>query len=121
MVKEDNTIIIRDVLLSTPIYFDINASVLSEKEVAGIKFLADYIKENRDQRYTIYGYADCETGNTQYNHNLSERRYTAVWETLVRVYKVPASLLIAEGKGCNEENAYNATYNREVIVAAGRK
>ena len=107
----------QEVLISSPIYFEINSDELSEKEKAAIKYLADYIKANRQQKYAIEGYADCQTGSAEYNEALSQRRAEHVKDVLVRRYRVPASLLTAKGMGCNDYNASMAEYNRVVIIS----
>ncbi|MDD6254180.1 MAG: OmpA family protein [Bacteroidales bacterium] len=87
-------------VIAAPYYvvFELGKSVLSSESKANLAMLAEIIKSN-GLHYTVTGYADESTGNDAINQRLSRERAQAVFDCLVKDYKVPASLLKVDYKG----------------------
>lgn len=80
-------------------FFNINKAYLSEKEAVNLEAYANLIKKYPENKFIITGYADKQTGTTQYNEQLSKLRAEAVYNTLVDKYGVNKDQLTMEYKG----------------------
>ena len=78
--------------------------------MANIENIVAYMKENKDVRVSITGYADARTGTSEYNQKLSKERAEAVKNVLLKYGIEPIRLfVIAEGgkKQIYEKNNWN--------------
>ncbi|MCM1006008.1 MAG: hypothetical protein NC402_06915 [Prevotella sp.] len=74
------------------IYYPINVSTLSNREVTLVQSMAKTIKANPDKKYILTGWADNYTGNDQINTRLRNQRVDGVYNCLVKA-GVPESQL----------------------------
>ncbi len=79
--------------------------------------IAEYMKANPDTQIVVRGYADEDTGTSEYNMKLSERRAQAVADILVGDYGINADRLIIEAAGSNTQIYETNDWNRIVIFA----
>lgn len=91
-------------LANTPKELDINVNFASESTVIHQQYrdqvqrLAQYLKKNPEKSIEIKGYAD-ETGDAQFNQDLSKRRAEAIRLMLVNDYDVAPEKVSAVGVG----------------------
>lgn len=81
------------------VFFQLDKSNVTTREMINIKAYAEIIKNNPDKKYKVYGYADKATGNAPYNLKLSERRARNVADILIKKYGVNPDQLEVSGKG----------------------
>ncbi len=96
------------------VFFTIGKANISKKDKINLEYVAKAISENPDKKYTVYGYADKETGTEAFNQKLSQKRADNVVKELVKL-GVKESQLTAKGMGCNN-NLFEGPLNRVVIV-----
>jgi len=96
------------------VFFTIGKANISKKDKINLEYVAKAIRENPDKKYTVYGYADKETGTEAFNQKLSQKRADNVVKELVKL-GVKESQLTAKGMGCNN-NLFEGPLNRVVIV-----
>lgn len=97
-------------LAQTAISFRINSAIIEDAQMANIENIVAYMKENKDVRISITGYADAKTGTSEYNQKLSKERAEAVKNVLLKYGIEPIRLLVkAEGdkKQVYEKNNWN--------------
>ena len=66
------------------IYYPINVSTLSSREVTLVQSMARTMKDNPDKKYILTGWADNYTGNEQINTRLRQQRVDGVYNCLVK-------------------------------------
>ncbi len=74
--------------LMATVRFTINSARISDQEMVNVYNVAQWMKNNPDQNVAIVGYADKDTGTSDYNMGLSKRRAEAVRDALVNTYGV---------------------------------
>ncbi|MBQ9077793.1 MAG: OmpA family protein [Muribaculaceae bacterium] len=74
------------------IYYPINVSKLTRKDINVLTAVAEVMKDNPDQKYVLTGWADNYTGNDQINTRLRKNRAAGVEKQLIKC-GVPASQL----------------------------
>jgi outer membrane protein OmpA-like peptidoglycan-associated protein len=89
------------------IYYPINVSRLTSKDIAICKACAQVMLDNPDTKYVITGWADNYTGNDQINTRLRKNRVAGVEKQLLRA-GVPAE-------------QFEATINHNNLVDLGEK
>ncbi|MCW9049937.1 MAG: OmpA family protein [Deltaproteobacteria bacterium] len=109
--------------LTLKINFGNNSDAIGEQYLGEIAKAAQCINEYPGNKVFIYGHTDSQ-GPAEYNQNLSERRATAVVNSLIAKFNIPASRLTAKGFGESQPIADNKTkegraQNRRVEVACG--
>jgi outer membrane protein OmpA-like peptidoglycan-associated protein len=101
---------------SLSIYFTIESSKVTDRNMENIKFLAEAIKTSAKNRvFTITGYADEQTGSAEYNMELSKRRAEAVYNALIDL-GVDSNKLKVEYKGDTEQPFKGRPYMNRVAV-----
>lgn len=65
------------------IFFLINSAKVRESEQVKIDELVEFLNEHPTTTITVTGYADQQTGTSDYNMNISERRANAVAELII--------------------------------------
>lgn len=83
--------------INTNLYFPVGGSTLNAKQKAGMKNLADVLKNYQGSTIYITGYTD-STGNPEKNQILSEKRAKSVTDELVK-NGIPASNVQTKGAG----------------------
>ncbi len=102
------------------VFFPLESSKLSPRETMNLQYLAEYMKQNPNTQYVIYGYADSATGSAYYNQKLSEKRAQSVVDYLVKNYGISSSRLQAQGAGGVDKFGKPEYLNRVVIVESAR-
>lgn len=97
--------------------FRINSSKIENNQEVNIYNTAQFIKEH-NVRIKVVGYADKNTGTSQYNMALSERRAKAVAKELTDKYGIPSSQIVIEWKGSDVQPYSVNDWNRVVIMSA---
>jgi OOP family OmpA-OmpF porin len=95
------------------VYFDFNKDQPNAQSVAGINFLAKYLKENPSATADVIGYAD-EIGDSEYNKALSQRRAENVKNILVAA-GVDGGRLNIIGNGEDTSVNKDSKYARQVV------
>lgn len=111
-VKEKNC---ENAPLMTTVRFQINSDVISPEEEVNVYNMAEWLKANKDEKVTIVGYADADTGTSEYNMALSERRANAVADALVNNYNISRDRLTIEYNGSDVQPYKENNWNRIVI------
>ena len=76
--------------------------------------IAKYMKNNKDAKIKISGYASPE-GPAALNQKLSEQRAEAVKNMLVKKYKIAADRLTTEGLGATDKLFDEVEFNRVAL------
>lgn len=105
-------------MMST-VRFTINSSKITDEEMVNVYNTAQYLKDNPNVNVVIKGYADKDTGTSQYNQALSERRAKAVYDVLTKTYGINANRLSIDAKGCSSQPYSTNDWNRIVIFVPG--
>lgn len=100
-------------VLQPTVIFRQGKSSIDAAQYASISMVATYMKNHKDARLLIKGYASPE-GSKELNQKLSEARATAVKDALVKRYGVAASRLTVVGMGATDELFDEVDFNRVV-------
>lgn len=103
-------------LLST-VRFKINSDVIEDYEQVNVYNIAQWMKANPNANVTIAGYADKDTGTSEYNMALSKRRAEAVRSTLVNDYGINPDRLSMQAQGSSVQPYSENNWNRIVIFS----
>ena len=76
------------------------------------------MKANPDQNVAIVGYADKDTGTSEYNMGLSKRRAQAVYNVLTNEYGINPDRLAIQAEGSSQQPYEVNNWNRIVIFNA---
>lgn len=102
--------------LST-VRFKINSDVIEDYEQVNVYNIAQWMKANPNANVTIAGYADKDTGTSEYNMALSKRRAEAVRSALVNKYGINPDRLTMEAQGSSVQPYSENNWNRIVIFS----
>lgn len=97
------------------VFFPINVSILTDKDLINIGGFAEMIKKSGN-KFKILGSADKETGNKKINMRLSQERATHVYEALVNKFGVNPGQLEIIAKGDENEPFGKPILNRVAIL-----
>ena len=100
--------------LQPSVIFRQGKSVIDKAQEANVEMIAKYMKNNKDAKVKISGYASPE-GNAELNQKLSEQRAEAVKNMLVKKYKVEADRLTTEGLGATDKLFDEVEFNRVAL------
>lgn len=98
------------------IFFELNKSNLTEKERVILGFYAQMIKQVPDKKFVITGYCDEQTGSSEYNLKLSQRRAETVYNALVNEFGVSKDQLVIDYKGGVDTMFYDASHLSRVTI-----
>ena len=101
--------------LMATVRFTINSDVIMPTEEVNVYTMAEWLKANPKESIIIAGYADRDTGTSEYNMQLSERRAEAVKNALVNQYGIDPSRLTTKAFGSDEQEYSVNDWNRIVI------
>jgi len=102
--------------LMATVRFTINSSKILPTEEVNIYSMAEWLKANPKEKIVIAGYADKDTGTSEYNMKLSQRRADAVKAELVNTYGIAEDRLTTKAFGSDvQEYPSNNDWNRIVI------
>lgn len=95
--------------------FKLNSSVITPEEQVNVYNVAQYLIQNPDLAIVVRGYADKDTGTSNYNMKLSEKRATAVADLLINSYGISPDRLVLEAAGSDTQLYDTNNWNRIVI------
>lgn len=101
--------------LMTTVRFLIDSDVIMETEEVNIFNMAEWMKANPKENVVIVGYADKDTGTSEYNMELSKKRADAVANALVEKYGIDKSRLTVKYDGSDSQPYSTNDWNRIVI------
>ncbi|MBD5206337.1 MAG: OmpA family protein [Bacteroidales bacterium] len=102
--------------LMATVRFTINSDKIMPTEEVNVYSMAEWLKANPNEKIVIAGYADKDTGTSEYNMGLSQRRADAVKAELVNTYGIDPSRLETKAFGSDEqEYPSHNDWNRIVI------
>ena len=101
-------------VLQPSVIFRQGKSTIDAAQYASISMIATYMKNHKDSKILIKGYASPE-GSMELNQRLSEARATAVKNALVKRYGIPASRLTTQGMGATDKVFDEVDFNRVVV------
>lgn len=100
-------------VLQPTVIFAQGKSSIDAAQYASISMIATYMKNHKNSKILIKGYASPE-GNPELNQKLSEARANAVKDALVKRYKVAANRLTVQGMGATDKLFDEVDFNRVV-------
>ena len=100
--------------LQPTVVFRQGKSVIDKSQEANVEMIAKYMKNNKDAKVKVSGYASPE-GNAELNQKLSEERAAAVKNMLVKKYKIAADRIETEGLGATDKLFDEVEFNRVAI------
>ncbi len=103
--KEEN------VQLQPIVIFGQGKSTLDNAGYASCEMVAKYLRNHKDQKVIVRGYASPE-GNAELNKKLSEARANSVKNALVKRYKIAADRISTEGLGATDKLSEENDFNR---------
>ncbi len=102
--------------LMATVRFTINSDKIMPTEEVNVYSMAEWLKANPNEKIVIAGYADKDTGTSEYNMELSQRRAEVVKNALINQYGIDASRLETKAFGSDvQEYPSNNDWNRIVI------
>ena len=109
----------KDAILLSTVRFARNSAVITDTEMVNVYNVAEWLMENPKQKIVIKGYADEQTGTSDYNMNLSRQRAQNVLDALVD-YGVNASRLSIQAEGSSSQLYDTNDWNRIVIFVPAK-
>lgn len=97
--------------LQPTVIFGQGKSSIDKNQYASIDLIAKYMKNHKDAKVTIKGYASPE-GSKELNQKLSEARANSVKEVLVKKYRISADRLTTVGMGATDKLFEEVDFNR---------
>lgn len=110
IVKETKTTNV----LQPSVIFRQGKSTIDAAQYASISMIATYMKNHKDAKILIKGYASPE-GSAELNQKLSEARAAAVRNALVNRYGISADRLTTQGLGATDKMFDEVDFNRVVV------
>ena len=106
--------------LKNAVFFRLNSSVIDANQEGNIFNTSEYAKEY-NLPIKVIGFADKNTGTSDYNYGLSERRAKAVAKRLTEKYGIPTERISIEWKGDAQQPYEINNWNRLVIMDTNNK
>lgn len=103
--------------LMTTVRFNIDSDVIMPTEEVNVYNMAEWLKSNPDQKVVIVGYADKDTGTSEYNMALSKRRADTVANELINKYGIDGGRLVVKYDGSDVQPYDINDWNRIVIFS----
>lgn len=98
-------------VLQPTVIFGQGKSTIDAAQYASIAMIANYMKNHKNARILIKGYASPE-GSKEVNQRISEARANAVKNALIKRYGISASRLSTEGMGATDKLFEEVDFNR---------
>lgn len=114
-VVEQEAVVVEAAPLMATVRFTLNSSRISSLEKVNVYNISEWMKANPDQNVAIVGYADADTGTSEYNMGLSRRRAQAVFDTLTNEYGINPDRLSIQAEGSSQQPYEENNWNRIVI------
>lgn len=97
------------------VYFRIGSSKIDRNQEINLYNTAEFVKANNTP-ITVTGYADVQTGSSNFNMQLSEKRARNVADRLINEYGVSSELITIDYKGSDVQPYDKNAWNRVVIM-----
>ena len=107
----EKVVVKNDTQLQPIVIFGQGKSTIDAAQYASIEMVAKYMRNHKDSKVLIKGYASPE-GNAELNQKLSEARAAAVKNALVKRYKIAADRISTQGLGATSEISEENDFNR---------
>ena len=98
-------------VLQPHVIFRQGKSNIEPAQYASIEMVANYMKNHKDAKVKVQGYASPE-GKAEFNQKLSEKRAEVVKNALVKKYKIAADRITTEGLGATDKLSSENDFNR---------
>ena len=98
-------------VLQPHVIFRQGKSNIEPAQYASIEMVANYMKNHKDAKVKVQGYASPE-GKAELNQKLSEKRAEVVKNALVKKYKIAADRITTEGLGATDKLSSENDFNR---------
>ena len=98
------------------VFFDINKSSLTDKDMINLEYMAEVIKQVPDKKFVVLASADKGTGSVAYNNKLKEKRANAVYKALTEKFGVSPDQLEVKIAQPEEQPFGTPQTNRVVVV-----
>ena len=98
-------------VLQPHVIFRQGKSTIDPAQYASIEMVAKYMKNHKDAKVKVQGYASPE-GKAEFNQKLSEKRAEVVKNALVKKYKIAADRITIEGLGATDKLSSENDFNR---------
>jgi len=98
-------------VLQPHVIFRQGKSNIEPAQYASIEMVANYMKNHKDAKVKVQGYASPE-GKAEFNQKLSEKRAEVVKNALVKKYKIAADRITTEGLGATDKISEENDFNR---------
>ena len=103
--------------LMATVRFTLDSDKILPTEEVNVYSMAEWLKANPNEKIVIAGYADKDTGTSDYNMELSKRRAEAVKNELINTYGISADRLETKAFGSDvQEYPSHNDWNRIVIL-----
>lgn len=109
--------VVNDNTIDNVVYFRLNSSVIDKNQEINIYNTSEFMKSNSTP-IKVIGFADKNTGTSNYNMQLSEKRARAVAKQLVEKYGISSNQISIEWRGSDEQPYSENNWNRVVIMRA---
>ena len=116
-VEPTNAVVVKEPF-RRDVFFKINQTTVSKKELVKVQEVADYLNANPNATVEVTGYADRGTGNPRINSRLSKQRAQAVFNLLTKKHKIAASRIKVDYKGDTIQPFAVEVENRVAICIA---
>lgn len=103
-------------MLDPVIVFKKSSSIIEKMQYANIEKVAKYMKENKEAKIKVTGYASTE-GTAKLNQQLSEARAEAVKHALIKKYGIASDRIEISGEGATDEQSAERAYNRVAVFS----
>ncbi|MBD5215609.1 MAG: OmpA family protein [Bacteroidales bacterium] len=114
-VVAQETVVVETAPLMATVRFSLNSSKITNTEMVNVFNIAEWMKANPEQNVAIVGYADKDTGTSDYNMALSKRRAQSVYDALVNKYGINPDRLSIQAEGSSQQPYDVNNWNRIVI------
>lgn len=111
VVVNETKVVNETTQLAPVVIFSVGRSTIDASQKPSVAMIATYMKNHPTSKVTINGYASPE-GNPEANQRLSEARAKAVYDMLVKTYKISADRLSYKGLGVTDELFDENDWNR---------
>lgn len=109
------TTVIEQAPLMSSVRFTIDSSTITDEEMVNVYNCAQWMKANPGTTIVVQGYADKDTGTSDYNMSLSQRRCQSVADILINKYGIDPARIVLEANGSNVQPYETNNWNRIVL------
>ena len=100
----------------TTVRFTINSAKITDEEMVNVYNVAQWMKANPNEKIVVTGYADKDTGTSEYNMQLSQKRADNVAAAL-EGYGIAKDRIIIKAQGSDTQVYDTNNWNRIVIFS----